>query len=56
MAVRRKNEFIVTVDTRILSVTYDGEPVMNIDADNGEYTVGGVVDSNIDMRKAIGAI
>ena len=51
-----KNEFIVTVDTRILSVTYGGEPVINIDADNGVYTVGGVVDSNIGMRKAIGAI
>ena len=51
-----KNEFVVTVDTRILSVTYDGEPVINIDADNGVYTVGGVVDSNLDMRRAIGAI
>ena len=51
-----KNEFIVTVDTRILSVMYDSEPVMNIDADNGIYTVGGVIDSNIGMRKAIGAI
>jgi hypothetical protein len=51
-----KNEFVVTVDTRILSITYDGIPAVNIDADNAVYTIGGVVDSNLDVKRAIGAI
>lgn len=50
------NEFTVTVDTRLLSITYAGQPVVNIDADNSIYTIGGVVDSNLDIKQSIGMI
>ena len=50
------NEFILTVDTRLLQIVYGGEQVINIDADNDIYTFGGVVDSNLDVKKAIGRI
>ena len=50
------NEFTVSIDVRLLSITYAGEQVMNIDADNSIYSIGGVVDSNLDVKKSIGMI
>ena len=47
------NEFTVSIDVRLLSISYAGEQVMSIDAHNSISSIGGVVDSNLDVNKSI---